>query len=411
MGRTLSNEVKQALQDIYYNERTGRGKEAFALLEKASDAGDGDASCVLARCYCGRQYVWRGHGFPEDDDLATKYLHKSVEQGSALGVLVAMRTGELTPELERKMPYANLQEAFDAAVELANTGDAFCQYVVANAYFWWDFIKIQNRSRESFPNAAAYKAYLKENISKCEDLFWKAFRGGMYFAANNLNRYYTQGDEDIIAPQPQKALDLWRLGAEYGHPIHQAIYADDLKKLGLNVDALRWYKLAAEGGHPSAWTDVGNYYMEGTYVEKDEAYAAQCFEKDLRFGILDAYHSLGKLYFYGRGVPQDYKKAFELLSYAYEHGSKRGVYFLGKCYFMGWGTLQDYTKAREFLEQVDWENEDTFYMLGYIYGRGKDVPEDIQKAVAYLKKAKNNSDAKEELLHYKKSLFGKWSRR
>lgn len=36
MGKALSSEVKQALQDIYYNERTGRGKAAFALLEKAS---------------------------------------------------------------------------------------------------------------------------------------------------------------------------------------------------------------------------------------------------------------------------------------------------------------------------------------------------------------------------------------
>ena len=50
MAAVLSGEVKQALQDIYYNVRTGRGKEAFALLEKASAAGDGDASCVLARC-------------------------------------------------------------------------------------------------------------------------------------------------------------------------------------------------------------------------------------------------------------------------------------------------------------------------------------------------------------------------
>ena len=33
MATVLSNEVKQALQDIYYNERTGRGKEALALLE------------------------------------------------------------------------------------------------------------------------------------------------------------------------------------------------------------------------------------------------------------------------------------------------------------------------------------------------------------------------------------------
>ena len=46
MATVLSNEVKQALQDIYYNERTGRGKEALALLERASQAGDGDATCI-----------------------------------------------------------------------------------------------------------------------------------------------------------------------------------------------------------------------------------------------------------------------------------------------------------------------------------------------------------------------------
>ncbi|MCM1570073.1 MAG: hypothetical protein NC081_11610, partial [Roseburia sp.] len=90
MSKVLSNEVLQALEDIYYHERTGRGKEAFALLEKASAAGDGDATCILARCLCGRQYVWEGHGFKEDDARATELLHKSVEQGSALGVLVAL---------------------------------------------------------------------------------------------------------------------------------------------------------------------------------------------------------------------------------------------------------------------------------------------------------------------------------
>ena len=127
MGRQLSEDVKKALEDIYYKERTRRGKEAFALLEKASAAGDGDASCVLARCLCGHQYVWSGHGFPEDDDRATALLHKSVEQGSALGVLVSMRCGELTPEVEEKMPFASLQEVFDQALELAQWGDAFCQ--------------------------------------------------------------------------------------------------------------------------------------------------------------------------------------------------------------------------------------------------------------------------------------------
>lgn len=412
MSRVLSNEVKQALQDIYYNERTGRGKEAFALLESASAAGDGDASCVLARCLCGYQYVWKGHGFPEDDDRAIELLHKSVEQGSALGVLVALRTGELTPSVEKKMPFANLQEAFDAALELAESGDAFSQYVVANSYFWWDFLRIQNKGRDSFADPASYKAYLKENISKCEDWFWKAFRGGMYFAANNLNRYYTQGDEDIILPQPEKAADLWKTGAEYGHPIHQSIYAEELEKQGRKEEALHWYKEAAEGGNPGGWADVGRCYAEGVGTEKDEAYAVKCYEKGIPTGDIDCHNRLGKAYLLGLGVPKDYAKAAQLLTYAYDKGSRWGVFYLAKCHFNGWGTPQDYVKAKKFLDEVNWKYWEADYLRGMIYGQGLGVPADIAKGVDYLQKAgTNHPEVQQEMLKYKKTLFGKWVRR
>lgn len=187
---------------------------------------------------CGRQYAWTGHGFPEDDDRAVALMHQSVEQGSALGVLVAIRCGELTPELEARMPFTDLKEAFAEALELAQTGDAFCQYVVGNTYFWWDFIRIQNIDLQSFSDPISLKSFLKENISKCEDWFLKALRGGMYFAANNLNQYYTKGDEDIILPQPQKAKDLWKIGAEYGHPLHQSIYADNLEEAGRKEETI-----------------------------------------------------------------------------------------------------------------------------------------------------------------------------
>ena len=120
---------------------------------------------------------------------------------------------------------------------------------------------------------------------------------------------------------------------------------------------------------------------------------------------------LGKAYFYGRGVEVDYKKAFELLSFAYGKGSTWGVYYLGKCCFEGMGTIQDYGKARAYLEQMKWDNDDAFYMLGYIYGRGLAVPMDIPKAVSYLHKAGEYEQAKEELRHYKKTLFGNWVRR
>ncbi len=411
MGKELSSEVKQALQDIYYNERTGRGKAALALLEKASAAGDGDASCVLGRCYCGHQYVWSGHGFPEDDDKAIAYLHKSVEQGSALGVLVSMRMGELTPEAERKMPFGSLQEAFEEAQELAESGDAFCQYVVANAYFWWDFLRIQGKNQDSFPDNASLKAYLKENISKCEDLFWKALRGGMYFAANNLNRYYSQGDEDIILPQPEKARDLWKIGAEYGHPLHQSIYAKDLEKEGRKEDALYWFKQAAEGGEPGSWCDVGRCYFQGIGTSKDEAYAVKCYEKELPGGSISSHNVLGEAYFLGKGVTQDYAKAVELLTFACDKGSKYGLFYLAKCHFNGWGTPQDYVRARQYLDKVDWNYWEADYLRGVIYANGLGVAADISRGVGYLQKAGEHPEAKAELAKYKKTLFGKWVRR
>lgn len=416
MAAVLSDEVKQALQDIYYNERAGRGREALALLERASNNGDGDATCVLARCYCGRQYVWAGHGFPEDDDKALRLIRKSVEQGSALGTLTAMRLGELTPSLQQKMPFASLQEAFDQAEELAAGGDAFAQYVVGNAYFWWDFLRIQNKSPDSFPSQAAFKAYMKENISKCEDLFWKALRGGVYLAANNLNKYYREGDEDIIPPQPEKAKDLYRIGAEAGHPILQAIYADDLAEAGRKEEALRWYKQAAEGGHPGAWYDVGYCYFTGEGAQKDEAYAVSCFEKELARNPIHtgSCNLMGKAYYFGLGVPQNYDKAYQYLSTAYEkQDSAWGAIYLASCCFNGWGVPRNYDKAKQFLDKVErkgyWEYN---YMMGYLYCHGLGgLPEDVKNGVEYLQKAGDHPQPKEELRHYKKTLFGKWVRR
>lgn len=416
MGKVFSDAVEKALTYIYYDLRAGKGAEGLALLEQASAAGDGDASCILARCYCGNQYVWGGHDFPEDDDKATNLLHKAVEQGSAIGVMVALRSGELTPSLQKKMPFDSLQEAFESVAAKAEMGDAFCQYTVANSYFWWDFLRIQGKGRDSFSNEKEYKEYLRENISKCEDWFWKAFRGGMYLAANNLNRFYGQGDEDIIAPRPEKAKDLYKTGAEMGYPVHQWIYAEELENEKRYEDALYWYKQAASGGQLECWFCIGYAYEEGRGTEKDLSYAAQCYEKGLtqkkdtgkRIGCANR---LGSLYYEGNGVEKDYAKAFQLLKYGYEHNTKFGVCYLGKCYFRGWGTQQDYVKARELLEQVDWTNREAFYMLGVIYGQGLGVPEDIKKGVEYLKKAEGNQEAKAELLKYKKTLFGKWVRR
>lgn len=87
------------------------------------------------------------------------------------------------------------------------------------------------------------------------------------------------------------------------------------------------------------------------------------------------------------------------------------LYYLGACYANGQGTRQDYAKAFTYLQQIDWECHPGFYLLGKMYCNGLGVPVDIAKGVEYLQKAGDRPDAKEELRHYKKTLFGKWVRR
>lgn len=417
MAKVFSEKVQQALEYIYYNERAQKGQEGLALLEAAVKEGDADAMCILARCCCGKQYVWEGHGFPDDDERATELLHQSAEKGSAIGVLVALRSGELTPSIMKKMPFASIQEAFDQVEEMAQAGDAFCQYTVANSYFWWDFLRIQNKGRDSFGSDQEFKQYLKENILKCEDWFWKAFRGGIYFAGNNLNRLYTSGDEDIVLPQPEKAKDISQIGAEYGYPMWQYFYGSDFWKAKEYGEALHWYEKAIKGGQLDAYYWLGKAYDEGYGVPKDHAKAAECYEKCLQCQW-GAYHTgsanmLGSYYFEGDGVPQDYAKAYQLLSWAYQanRDNNFGVYYLAKCCFDGLGTQQDYGLAWKYLQAMDWDNATADYMRGYLYCNGLGgLPVDIKTGVAYLQKS-GTDEAKEELLKYKKTFFGKWVRR
>lgn len=416
MGKIFSDAVEEALDYIFYNARAGKGKEGLEILKKASEEGDGDASCILARCYGGPQYIWYVHDFPEDDELFDKYIHKSVEQGSALGVLVSIRCGEYSEEMAKKMPFANLKEVFNVVLEKAEAGDPFCQYTIGNTYFWWDFMDIEERTPESFPNREAFRAYLRENIMKCEEWFLKALRGGIHFAANNLRRLYTEGEEGIIEPRPELAKDLYKIGAESGHPDLQWGYGDDLKNAGKLKESIDMYKLAAEGGQLECWYNVAHAYREGKVVPQDMKYAAECYEKcvvqkKISFSKKKSAAILGYMYCDGVSVPKDTEKAFYYLKMAEDCGETSRIAWLGKCYFYGWGTYKDDIKARECIEKADTYDEECNYIMGVIYANGLGVKEDIGKGVKYLKNAPSLKEAKEELAKYKKPLLGKWTRK
>lgn len=412
MGKFFSDSVETALQYIYYDNRLRlhRGQEGFDLLMKASEAGDGDADCILARCLSGYQYVWPGHHFPEDDRRATKLLHRSIERGSALGILVAKRSGLYTPTWQSRAPIT-LQEAFQQVLDKAAGGDAFCQYTIGNVYFWWDFLSIEGKSKADFPDDQSFHDYIAENVSKCEDWFWRAFKGGMYLAGNNLEHYYRNGEKGYLAPQPEKAAQIYPLGAEMGYPPHQIFYANDLEKAGDKEKAHYWRLQAAEAGQPGLWYALGIDFYDGRGTETDPqkayAYFSRAVEEDKD---PYAYDMMGLCLFLGIGVPQDRARAFGYFSQSLQLRADDifGYQFLAHCYLDGLGTAQDYQKAY----RLAWETKDkprSLYVLGRIYCEGLGMPQDIAMGVEYLERS-GIDDAKEEWKHYKRSLFGRWKR-
>ncbi len=414
MGKYFSDPVDNAIQAIYYTyDREAAAASVQPLADAASD-GDGDAAYILSRCASGPLYSWDYHPFQPNDEAVEQLIRQSILQGSAMGVLGAMRCGMLTPEMEEAMPFASLKEAWNSVYEKAQAGSLFCMNMIGNTYFWLDIVRIEGKGPEDFPSKAAFGEYLRESELKCIPWFEKAFEGGMGFAGRNMYNLYNDGEEGVCAPDKAKAEAVARLGAEKGYPDWQERYAGILMKDDSRArQALELYHAAAKQGQLSSWFYVGKAFQEGKIVPKDCPRALEYYELGLQDPeAIGCANRAGELLFLGRdGVPQDYGRAVQLFERARAGKNTWGNDMLGTCYLFGYGCQRDPARALSLFQEVDYSTNLLNYGLGVIYVQGLGVPEDIKKGVEYLQKCKNYSPAQEELLKYKKTLFGKWVRR
>ena len=227
MGRFFSDPVERALKYIYYDLRSRRGQEGFQLLQQAVQNGDSDACCLLARCLYGPEYTWPGHNFPVDEQAGDELMRRSVLEGSAIGTLLSLRCGVMNRKLAQAMPLS-FQEAFDTVLDKAEHGEPLCQMIIGNAYYWGDFPEIQGKTREDFDSDDAIQSYLRENYAKCEDWLWRSLRSGISTGGVNLANFYREGKTGLISPRPEKAIEVYRYGAEKGYPSYLFYYANEL---------------------------------------------------------------------------------------------------------------------------------------------------------------------------------------
>ena len=416
MGKYFSDAVDNAIEAIYYTYDREKAAAAIQPLADAANAGDGDAAYILSRCVSGPQYSWDYHPFQANDEAVEHLIRQSIVQGSAMGVLGAMRCGMLTPEMEEAMKkhYSGLQEAWNVVYEKAQAGCLFAMNMIGNTYFWLDVVRIENKGPQDFPSKAAFGQWLRENELKCLPWFQRAFEGGMGFAGRNMYNLYNDGEEGVMEPDKSKAEAIARRGAELGYPDWQERYAGFLiKQEGRAQEALNLYFAAAKQGQLSSWYYIGKAYQEGKLVPKDCVQAMKCYELGLQDPEqIGCANRAGELLFLGKdGIPQDYARAVQLFEQAHGQKNTWGNDMLGTCYLFGYGCQRDPQRALMLFQEVDYSSDLLNYGLGTIYTQGLGAPEDIKKGVEYLQKCKNYAPAQEALLKFKKTFFGKWVRR
>ena len=158
MNGKYSQPVEQAVDLIWTSFDRDEIRRGYAMLMQEAQRGDADALAFIARCFMGEQYVWSGAGFKPDNENASKLIQKSAMSGSATGVLCAVRSGNLTPSVQRGMPFASFKEAFEEILLQAEGGNAFCCYMVGNVYFWGDYLLVEPELAKQFKTEQDYNA-------------------------------------------------------------------------------------------------------------------------------------------------------------------------------------------------------------------------------------------------------------
>jgi uncharacterized protein len=140
--------------------------------------------------------------------------------------------------------------------------------------------------------------------------------------------------------------DIQRIqaGAEKGS-IRQEIELGNAYLAGRGVardekQAAYWYEKAANSGDPVAQQQIGYFYQIGFGVKRDPSRAVQWFERAVASGLISAKVNLGVAYVWGLGVRKDPAFAAELFREASQKGSGMGACYLGDLYYFGLGVTK-----------------------------------------------------------------------
>jgi TPR repeat protein len=118
------------------------------------------------------------------------------------------------------------------------------------------------------------------------------------------------------------------------------------------VEAVKWYRKAAEQGHSRAQCNLGYMYEIGRGVETDVAEAVKWYRKAAEQGLSRAQWNLAFCYENGRGVETDVAEAVKWYRKAAEQGHRLAIAKMARCYRTGVGVDRDEAEASRYEQQL-----------------------------------------------------------
>ncbi|MFJ5349492.1 tetratricopeptide repeat protein [Pectobacterium parvum] len=180
-----------------------------------------------------------------------------------------------------------------------------------------------------------------------------------------VRRYLTSGDADTqrffthIGFSKQDILRLATFWAKDGDPeinfhvghFYNFGYADIKNE---NIEALKWFRVAAEGGHREAQNILGFVYEKGRWgVFPDGVEAEKWYERAAKQGDDDALMNLGKMYYNGVLIKANYSKAYTLFEQAYKRDLTGASRYLSQMYYSGQYVEVDCHQAQKYAGSTD----------------------------------------------------------
>jgi uncharacterized protein len=157
-------------------------------------------------------------------------------------------------------------------------------------------------------------------------------------------------------------------------------------------EAVKWYRLAAERGHPEAQTALARCYEEAHGVIQDYTEARKWYVAAMEQGVREARYGLAVLQSRGLGGPKDPGGAVMHSRRAAEQGHTNAQVFLANLLSHDEDVPHDYVEAAKwFREAAQSGHPEGQVGLGLAYRDGSGVEADIVIAYVWLSIASQNT--------------------